>query len=93
MAWKVAVPKKTAKQIRKLPLRVQSALALLVTEIEQCGPIRGNWPNYSKLSRFTHHCHLKKGKAPTYVAIWREVDGEIKLVEVSYVGTHEKAPY
>ncbi|ALC16317.1 hypothetical protein DSOUD_1538 [Desulfuromonas soudanensis] len=54
--------------------------------------MRGDWPNYSKLSADLHHCHLKKGK-PTYVAVWREERNEIKLVEVIYAGTHEKAPY
>lgn len=39
-----------------------------------------------------HHCHIKKGR-PCYVAIWEERDRSIKLVEVTYVGTHEKAPY
>lgn len=30
---------------------------------------------------------------PTYVAVWREERNEIRLVEVIYAGTHEKAPY
>ena len=88
----MSFPRKTTKQIGKLPKRVQKTLTLLVVEIEKNGPVRGNWPNYSRLTRFTHHCHLKKG-TPTYVAVWREVEGEIKLVEVTYAGTHEKAPY
>ncbi|WP_027177674.1 hypothetical protein [Maridesulfovibrio bastinii] len=92
MSWKVAIPKKTVKQIKKLPQRVQKTLTLLVTEIENYGPVRGSWPNYGRLTRYTHHCHLKKGN-PTYVAVWREMEGEIKLVEVTYAGTHEKAPY
>jgi len=29
----------------------------------------------------------------TYVAVGREVKGKVRLVEVIYVGTHEKAPY
>jgi hypothetical protein len=33
-----------------------------------------------------------KGR-PTYVAVWEAQDKKIKLVEVLYVGTHEKAPY
>lgn len=59
--------------------------------IEFSGPVRGNWPNYSKLADGRHHCHLKKGK-PTYVAVWSE-DKATVTVEVIYVGTHEKAPY
>lgn len=30
---------------------------------------------------------------PTYVAIWEIMDKEIRLIEVTYAGTHEKAPY
>ncbi len=52
----------------------------------------GNWSNYGKLGRNRHHCHLKKGH-PTYVAVWEVKGYEIKLVEVTYVGSHEKAPY
>jgi hypothetical protein len=35
---------------------------------------------------------LKKGH-PTYVAIWEVKNKEIRLIEVIYAGTHEKAPY
>jgi hypothetical protein len=63
-----------------------------VREIIELGPVRGNWDNYSKLTGNRHHCHLKKGQ-PTYVAVWHVTDKTIKLVEVIYVGTHEKAPY
>lgn len=56
------------------------------------GPVRGNWPNYGKLGPGRHHCHLKKGH-PTYVAVWEESPEGIKLIEVTYAGTHERAPY
>lgn len=92
MNWNVTISRRTTKVIKKLPKRVQNAIKLLIGEIRLEGPVRGNWPNYSKLSRYLHHCHLKKGQ-PTYVAIWEERDGDLKLVEVTYVGTHEKAPY
>lgn len=92
MNWTVEFTSKAKKQTGKLPRRVQETLLLLVREIEQAGPVRGDWPNYSKLSKGEHHCHLKKGK-PTYVAIWREDKGRIRVVEVTYAGTHEKAPY
>ncbi|MCL1886740.1 MAG: cytotoxic translational repressor of toxin-antitoxin stability system [Betaproteobacteria bacterium] len=71
---------------------VQLALAALMGEIEMKGPVRGNWPNYSKLADRRHHCHLKKGK-PTYVAVWEAFETGIRIVEVTYAGTHEKAPY
>ena len=92
MQWTVAFTNKARKQKAKLPLRVQETLFQLVRDIEAEGPVRGDWPNYSKLSDSEHHCHLKKGQ-PTYVAIWREAKGKIRVVEVTYAGTHEKAPY
>jgi mRNA-degrading endonuclease RelE of RelBE toxin-antitoxin system len=92
MSWKVFFTGKSRKQTDKLPRRVRELLFQLVREIEAGGPVRGGWPNYSKLDRDIHHCHLKKGN-PTYVAVWREERNDIKLVEVIYAGTHEKAPY
>ncbi len=67
-------------------------MAYQIREIELAGPVRGDWPNYSKLGRDRHHCHLKKGK-PTYVAVWEVKNRKICLIEVIYAGTHEKAPY
>jgi hypothetical protein len=84
--------RKAEKQKEKLPALVQAALLFLVHEIIRNGPVRGDWPNYGKLGPKRHHCHIRKGK-PTYVAVWEEIAGEVRLVEVSYVGTHEKAPY
>jgi len=92
MAWTVKFTNKAAKQYKKLPKAIRDNIAALVMEIEVSGPVRGNWPNYSKLSDTDHHCHVKKGQ-PTYVAVWREDKGQIRFVEVIYAGTHEKAPY
>jgi len=92
MAWEVGFSNKAAKQYLKLPKAVQDAVALLLAEMMIAGPVRGNWSNYSKLAGSRHQCHLKKGK-PTYVAVWKEDTGGIHLIEVIYVGTHEKAPY
>jgi mRNA-degrading endonuclease RelE of RelBE toxin-antitoxin system len=90
--WKVVIDAKTRKALRKLPAPVRKTTALLMADIEDSGPVRGDWPNYGKLAPGRHHCHIKKGK-PTYVAVWEESKNEIRLVEVIYVGTHEKAPY
>lgn len=92
MPWTVSYSKKAEKQYKGLPPAIQDRLDYLTAEIEQTGPVRGNWKNYSKLTGKQHHCHIKTGK-PTYVAVWEEIDNEIKLVEVTYAGTHEKAPY
>lgn len=90
--WTVVLTKKAQKQKRDLPEAVQLKLLALLKEIEVAGPVRGNWPNYSKLGGMRHHCHIKDGQ-PTTVACWEVTGTEVKLVEVYYVGTREKAPY
>lgn len=93
MKWTVEFTNKAKNQKKdKPPVKVREVLYLLVREIEIAGPVRGDWPNYSKLSDTEHHCHLKKGK-PSYVAVWRESNDKIRLMEVIYAGSHEKAPY
>lgn len=92
MKWTVTLTRRAVKMIGRLPEQVKKTLFGLMEEIEIKGPVRGNWPNYSKLNDQKHHCHLKKGK-PAYVAVWQVIDNEIRLIEVVYVGTHEKAPY
>jgi mRNA-degrading endonuclease RelE of RelBE toxin-antitoxin system len=77
MTWQVDLTKKTAKQKELLPKTIKEQLVFLIRDIEEYGPVRGNWPNYSKLKPGQHHCHLKKGR-PTYVAIWEERNKEIR---------------
>ena len=89
--WHVRLSRKAEKSLDKLPKPVLDALALLMDDIESSGPVRGDWPNYSKLGPKRHHCHLRKGR-PTYVAVWIETETGCE-VEVIYAGTHEKAPY
>ena len=92
MGWQVIYNRKKFQK-QRLPTVVSATMELLVAEIEQIGPVRGNWPNYSKLPNNRHHCHIRKGK-PTYVAVWEDIGkNKVKLVEIIYVGTHEKAPY
>lgn len=90
--WAVSVSRRVVKAKPKLPKGVRILLGTLMRDIETSGPVRGNWPNYGKLSGDRHHCHLKKGN-PTYVAVWEVVNRQVRLVEVTYAGTHEKAPY
>lgn len=92
MTWTVKLSRKVEKQKAKLSKSVRQIMYALVHDIESAGPVRGDWPNYGKLTGGKHHCHLKKGN-PTYVAVWEERDKKVKLVEVVYVGTHEKADY
>jgi hypothetical protein len=92
MIWTVTEKTGLHKHVRNLPENVQNLLIALKKDMEASGPIRGDWPNFSALSGRRYHCHLKKGH-PTYVAIWEVADKGIKLIEVTYAGTHEKAPY
>ena len=80
------------KSLGKLPRPALQSLSALIRQIEESGPVRGDWPNYSKLGSKRHHCHIKKGK-PVYVAVWEELASGIRIIEVTYAGTHEKAPY
>jgi mRNA-degrading endonuclease RelE of RelBE toxin-antitoxin system len=96
MTWIVYFTEKAAKQAKKLNKRVITILDVLVSDLQEKGAAPGkNWPNYGKLSgrkKDIRHCHLIKGR-PTYVCCWELVDTGKKLIEVNYVGTHEKAPY
>ncbi len=90
--WTVHIPKRVDKQIKKLPHLASEALRALINDMRQSGAVQGSWPNYSKLGANRHHCHIKKG-TPCYVVVWEVRDKTVKLIEVEYVGTHEKAPY
>lgn len=89
MTWKVGLSGKAPKQVDKLPKKIRDLLTALRLEIQAAGPVRGNWPNYSKLGLDEHHCHLTYN----YVACWRVKDKKVQIVEVYYVGSRENAPY
>jgi mRNA-degrading endonuclease RelE of RelBE toxin-antitoxin system len=96
MNWNVYFSRKAGKQAKKLNQKLTSILDLLIEDLRHNGAFPGkHWPNYSKLlgqKTDIRHCHLIKGK-PTYVCCWEIIDKQLKLIEVSYVGSHEKAPY
>jgi len=96
MEWNIKISRKAAKQIGKLPKVAKAALLVLLRDLEANGPTTsGTWKNYGKLKGMTgdkRHCHLSKGK-PTYVCCWDVVNKHQRIIEVYYVGTHEKAPY
>jgi mRNA-degrading endonuclease RelE of RelBE toxin-antitoxin system len=90
--WTVRLSAKAHKAVMSLPEAARDALWLLVGDLQLKGPVAGNWPNYSKLGKGRHHCHIKKGR-PTYVTVWWELKSDENTIEVIYVGTHERAPY
>jgi hypothetical protein len=94
-SWIVIPTKLADKQASKLKESVMLKLRLLFMDLVNKGPTLPNWPNYGKLqgkSGDKRHCHLQRGK-PTYVCCWEVIDKKRKIIEVYYVGTHEKAPY
>lgn len=95
MTWTVEFTKSTAKTREKLPQRIKDRLDALVVSIQLDGPLQLSMPHFGKLKGWPgefYHCHLNKGR-PTYVSVWQVKDTTAVLVEVTYVGTHEKAPY
>lgn len=86
--WTVVFTKKAAKQAGRLSHPVRDSLTALVRELQLFGPVRGNWPNYSKLSDGAHHCHLDY----RHVAVWRVLNDKV-TVEVFYASNRKDAPY
>ena len=87
--WKVNVAKKAVKRTRRLPARVLSLFEALLLDLSKTGPVQHEWSNYSKLAHGRYHCHLNY----SFVAVWEVVDNEIRILEVTYVGSREDAPY
>jgi mRNA-degrading endonuclease RelE of RelBE toxin-antitoxin system len=95
MEWTVTFSAKARKQTAKLPGRIAERLDALQISLEAFGPILPDVIHFGRLKNWkgeVYHCHLNKGR-PTYVAVWAVQDRTVQLVEVIYVGTHEKAPY
>lgn len=94
--WKVNSTKQVDKQAAKLSQKLLLILRLLFQDLAEKGPAVPDWPNYGKLrgkkTIDKRHCHLQKGN-PTCVCCWEVIDKKRKIIEVYYVGTHEKAPY
>lgn len=97
MKWTVELTHTARKQVKKLNRQATEALRLLVEDLKNQGPAPGKgWPHYGKLrgkkTEDKRHCHLIRGK-PTYVCCWAVIHKQQRVIEVYYVGTHEKAPY
>ncbi len=58
-------------------------------DLAKIGPAQPEWANYSKLTNGRYHCHLNY----SFVAVWEVIDSEIRIMEVTYVGSREDAPY
>lgn len=88
MKYKVIWKRKIDRQVSEMPEAEQKKFALLVKDLENKGPIQKNWPNFSDLGKNTYHCHLSYH----WVSCWYCEKKSI-VVEVTYAGSREKAPY
>ena len=87
-SWRVFFRRKVERRAMKMPRPQQVLLANLVEDLQNKGPIRMEWPNFSKLSENEYHCHLSH----SWVACWRVYEETVEI-EVYYAGSREKAPY
>ena len=93
--WTVKFSSKASRQKAKLPPNIDDILAALVTDLALKGPAQPKWKNYGQLSGKKgeyHHCHLNAGR-PTYVVVWQVFNRQVRVMEVRFVGTHEKVDY
>ena len=86
--YRVFARRKVIRRVQRMPVLIQKASANLVGDLKIKGPVRTEWPNFSRLSDTEYHCHL------TYhwVACWRTQADEMEI-EVYYAGSREDAPY
>lgn len=86
--WRVFFRRKVEKRAMKMPRTQQVLFANLLEDLQRKGPIRNEWPNFSKLAEHEYHCHLFF----SWVACWK-VQKKALEIEVYYAGSREKAPY
>ena len=88
MHYRVVLKNRARKMAFKMPSAQQENFDLLVQDLKRAGPVLPDWPNYSRLSESTYHCHLSY----KWVACWKHEKGTIEI-EVYYAGSRENAPY
>ena len=76
------------RRIQRLPDSVQRKAANLVEDLRDSGPVRNDWPNYSRLGQDEYHCHLTRG----WVHCWK-YKKDSQTIEVYYAGSRENARY
>lgn len=93
--WIVEFSSKARKQKIVLPQDIGDILASLVKDLTYKGPVQPKWKNYGKLKGKKgefHHCHLCAGH-PTYVVVWQVFEQQLRVIEIRFIGTHEKVNY
>jgi mRNA-degrading endonuclease RelE of RelBE toxin-antitoxin system len=92
--WKVGFSPKAEKQVGKLPAEMRARLYALKLDIERTGPEQTSWRNYGLIvgAKDVHHAHLNSGR-PRYVAVWKVIDREVRIIEIKYAGPHGNVNY
>jgi hypothetical protein len=86
--FEVRISKSTLKNLVRMPEKIQKRMGHLVDDLHEKGPVRTEWPNYSKLEKNKYHCHLDR----KWVACWH-CERQTTIIEVYYAGSRENAPY
>ena len=86
--YEILVKNKILKSFEKMPENIQIKMLNLVEDLRSNGPIRSEWPNFSRLAKDRYHCHLSK----KWVACW-SCEKNSYIIEVKYAGSRENAPY
>lgn len=92
--WKVDFSSKAEKQEKKLPDDMRGVLKLLWLSLKESGPEQKGWRNYGKIEggKDVHHCHLNNNR-PRYVAVWKVMSMEERIIKIQYVGPHGSVNY
>jgi len=86
--YTVYIRKAILKRSEKMPKRIQFAFKSLVNDLIEKGPLRKEWPHFSKLGKNRYHCHLGYKWAAC-----RYHENDSVIIEVYYAGSRENAPY
>lgn len=91
--WTVKQNAKARRGEEDLPEKIKTVSRAAKRSLMMTGKAAGfnNFGPLKQLGNNFYHCHLNTGK-PTYVMIWK-IDKQLKTIIVTYIGTHEKAPY
>ena len=84
--YEVYISKRVLKNIWHMPIPVQRKMVNLIDDLRDKGPIRPEWPNFSKLVSDYYHLTYK------WVVCWTYRQ-QGNRIEVYYAGSRENAPY
>ncbi|MDQ7831912.1 MAG: hypothetical protein RDU30_09270 [Desulfovibrionaceae bacterium] len=92
-SWTVKQNSKARKGENDLPGKCQTIAKAVKRTLMKTGKATGfdNYGPVKQLGKNFYHCHIGSFQA-TYVMVWK-VDKNSKTITVTYIGTHENAPY